>query len=192
MQIRMWSVSQTFCGARFLPNQTSIGSISSSKASLQMEDSYLDYMMTFAELYFHLVFIVILNIKLLSLLCPLTNQLPITGTQWSPYPCGGGKHVLVSELEAVHLLQDQSAVLFTLEEVSAAEYSGYTLGLVSLDEDCGWGVVGFHTPGFRRQEQKVRDKDVSEGDIEKKGEDRRGMENMRITQTLFILKYIYL
>lgn len=157
-----------------------------------MEDSYLDYMMTFAELYFHLVFIVILNIKLLSLLCPLTNQLPITGTQWSPYLCGGGKHVLVSELEAVHLLQDQSAVLFTLEEVSAAEYSGYTLGLVSLDEDCGWGVVGFHTPGFRRQEQKVRDKDVSEGDIEKKGEDRRGMENMRITQTLFILKYIYL
>lgn len=145
-----------------------------------------------AEPHFHLVFIVILNIKLLSLLCPLTNQLPITGTQRSPYPCGGSKHVLVSELEAVHLLQDQSAVLLTLEEVCAAEYSGYTLGLVSLDEDCGRGVVGFHTPGFRRQEQEVRDKDVSEGDIEKKGEDRRGMENMRITQTRFILKYIQL
>lgn len=145
-----------------------------------------------AEPYFHPFFIVILNIKLVSLLCPLTNQLTITGTQWSPYPCGGGEHVLVSQLEAVHLLQDQSAVLFTLEEISAAEYSGYTLGLISLDQHCGWGVVGFHTPGFRRQEQEVRDKDVSEGDIEKKGEDRRGMEKMRITQTVFILKYIHL
>lgn len=62
------------------------------------------------------------------------------------YPCGGGEQVLVSELEAVNLLQDHGAVLFTLEEVGAAEYSWDTLGLVSLDQHCGGGVVGLHTP----------------------------------------------
>ena len=39
------------------------------------------------------------------------------------YPCGGGEQVLVSELEAVDLLQDDGAVLFALEEVGAAEDS---------------------------------------------------------------------
>lgn len=67
------------------------------------------------------------------------------------YPCGGGEHVLVSELEAVDLLQDHSAVQFTLEEVGAAEYSGDTLGLVSLDQHSGWGVVGLHAPEMGKE-----------------------------------------
>lgn len=62
------------------------------------------------------------------------------------YPCGGGEHVLFSELEAVDLLQDHSAVVFALEEVGAAEYGGDTLGFVSLDQHCGGGVVGLHSP----------------------------------------------
>lgn len=62
------------------------------------------------------------------------------------YPSGGGEHVLFSELEAVDLLQDHSAVVFALEEVGAAEYGGDTLGFVSLDQHCGGGVVGLHSP----------------------------------------------
>lgn len=62
------------------------------------------------------------------------------------YPCGGGKHVLFSKLEAVNLLQDHFAIVFTLEEVGAAEYGGDTLGLVSLDQHCGRRVIGLHAP----------------------------------------------
>lgn len=74
----------------------------------------------------------------------LSVQLPLPQLA---YPCGGGEHVFVSELKAVHLLQDHSAVQFTLEEVGAAEYSGDTLRLMSLDQHCGGGVIGFHAPG---------------------------------------------
>lgn len=74
---------------------------------------------------------------------PLRVQLPLPQLS---YPCGGGEQVLVSELEAVDLLQDHRAVLFALEEVCAAEYSGDTLGLVSLDQHCGGGVVRLHAP----------------------------------------------
>lgn len=70
------------------------------------------------------------------------------------YPGGGGEHVLVLELEAVHLLQDHSAVLFTLEEVGAAEDGGDSLRLVSLDQHCGGRVIGLHTPGMGRREEK--------------------------------------
>lgn len=77
------------------------------------------------------------------MLKPSSVQLPLPRLS---YPCGGGKHVLVTELEAVDLLQDHAAVLFALEEVGAAEYSGDTLGLVSLDQHCGGGVVGLHAP----------------------------------------------
>lgn len=62
------------------------------------------------------------------------------------YPGGGGEQVLVSELEAVGLLQDHRAVLFTLEEVGAADYSGDTLGLMSLDQHCGGGVIRLDAP----------------------------------------------
>lgn len=62
------------------------------------------------------------------------------------YPCGGSKHVLVSELEAVHLFQYHPAVLFALEEVCAAEYSGDAIRFMSLDQHSGRGVVGFHAP----------------------------------------------
>lgn len=72
------------------------------------------------------------------------------------YPGGGGKHVLVSELEAVHLLQNHSAVLLALEEVGAAEYSGHTQGLLPLDQHCGGGVVGLHTPGGHGEEKQRR------------------------------------
>lgn len=65
------------------------------------------------------------------------------------YPCGGSEHVLFSELEAVDLLQDHSAVAFTLEEVGAAEDGGDTLWLVSLDQHCGGGVIGLHSPEMR-------------------------------------------
>lgn len=62
------------------------------------------------------------------------------------YPRGGGKHVLLPELEAVHLLQDHSAVVFALEEVCAAEDGGDTLGLVPLHQHRGGRIVGLHTP----------------------------------------------
>lgn len=63
-----------------------------------------------------------------------------------PYPSGCGKHVLVPKLEAVHLLQDNTAVLLILEEVCAAEDAGVSLGLVALDKHCGGVVVWFYTP----------------------------------------------
>lgn len=73
------------------------------------------------------------------------------------YPCGSGEHVLVSELEAVHLLQDHSAILFTLEEVGAAENCRDSLRLMSLYQHCGGWVIGFHTPrmGENRKGTKV-------------------------------------
>lgn len=62
------------------------------------------------------------------------------------YPCGGGEHVLLSELEAVHLLQDHPPVQLALEEVGAAHNGGDALRLVSLDQNSCGGVVGLHTP----------------------------------------------
>lgn len=73
----------------------------------------------------------------------MNTQLPLPRLS---YPCGGGEHVLFSELEAVDLLQDHPAVAFALEEVGAAEYGGDALGLVSLDQHSGGGVVGLHAP----------------------------------------------
>lgn len=79
---------------------------------------------------------------------PLNKQPPLPRPS---YPRGGGEHVLFAELEAVDLVQDHSAVVFTLEEVGAAEYGGGTLGFTSLDQHCGGGVVGLHTPGKNRK-----------------------------------------
>ncbi len=62
------------------------------------------------------------------------------------YPRGCSKHVLFSKLEAVDLLQDHSAIAFALEEISAAENGGDSLWFVSLDQHCGGGVIGLHTP----------------------------------------------
>ena len=69
------------------------------------------------------------------------------------YPSGGGEHVLVPELEAVHLLQDDPSVLLALEEVCAAEDGGLPLGLVPLDQDCGGGVVRLHAPRVGRRRE---------------------------------------
>lgn len=67
--------------------------------------------------------------------------------------CGsGGEHVLVPELEVVHSLQDDSAVLPALEEIDAAEDAGHPLGLVPLDQHRGGGIVRLHTP---RKMQKL-------------------------------------
>lgn len=65
------------------------------------------------------------------------------------YPRGGGEHVLFSELEAVDLFQDHSAVALALEEVGAAENGGDPLRFVSLDQHCGRGIVGLHSPKVR-------------------------------------------
>lgn len=62
------------------------------------------------------------------------------------YPCGGGEHVLFSELETVDLLQDHPAVQFALEEVSAAENGRHPLWFVPLDQHRGGGVIGLHSP----------------------------------------------
>lgn len=70
------------------------------------------------------------------------------------YPWRGGEHVFVLDLKAVHLLQDYFAVLFSLEEVSAADNSGDSLGLVSLDQHCGWGIIGFDTPKMGKNESR--------------------------------------
>lgn len=79
---------------------------------------------------------------------PLNKQSPLPRPS---YPRGGGEHVLFAELEAVDLVQDHSAVVFALEEVGAAEYGGGTLGFASLNQHCGGGVVGLHTPGKNRK-----------------------------------------
>lgn len=85
-------------------------------------------------------------IKIGSLTKPVQGAVSQRPLPQPSYPCGGGEHVLFSELEAVDLLQDHSAVVFALEEVGAAEYGGDALGFVSLDQHCGGGVVGLHTP----------------------------------------------
>lgn len=77
------------------------------------------------------------------------------------YPWRGGEHVFVLDLKAVHLLQDYFAVLFSLEEVSAADNSGDSLGLMSLDQHCGRRIIGFDTPkmgenGSRKKMTEVR------------------------------------
>ena len=86
------------------------------------------------------------------------------------YPSGGGEHVLVPELEAVHLLQDDPPVLLALEEVCAAEDGGGPLGLVPLDQDRGGGVVRLHAPrGGRRRERRCKTKGVEDrvvGEVE--------------------------
>lgn len=76
------------------------------------------------------------------------------------YPRGGGEHVLFSELEAINLLQDHSAVVLTLEEVGAAQYGGDSLGLVSLDQHCGRRVVGLHAPEMEGRNRGDREKEV--------------------------------
>lgn len=94
------------------------------------------------------------------------------------YPCGGGEHVLLSELEAINLLQDHSAVVFALEEVGAAEYGGDTLGLLSLDQHCGRGVVGLHAPEMVSKRAGGKEPRWRRSGLE--GREFKGMEKARV------------
>lgn len=85
---------------------------------------------------------------------PLIFPFSLSLSLYVSYPCGGGEHVFLPQLETVHLLQDHSAVLLTLEEVDAAEDGGDALGLVPLHQHCSRRIVGFHTPGGEKSRRR--------------------------------------